>query len=260
MLDGTIRSRSLMWFATGVVLTLLATVLVMNAWRADAAPGDGGRTTFVPITPCRLMDTRPAPDRVGNQSSFGVQDTKSVKATGVSGNCTTIPAEATAVSLNVTALNATEPGFIAVWPSGERPLSSNLNPGPGQRPIPNAVQTPLDAGSFLVYNHVGSVDVIIDANGYYLPALGAFEVVSQSFAIDLTAAGDQSGRSVSCPAGKLLTGGGASITDNAGLDIESSVPRSDMTGWSGRVRAESSPYDGTLNVYVVCASGISQAP
>ena len=35
------------WFATGVVVTLLATVIVMQAWRADAAPGDLDSTLHV---------------------------------------------------------------------------------------------------------------------------------------------------------------------------------------------------------------------
>jgi hypothetical protein len=44
------RTRPLIWFTAGAVLTLVATLAADDAWTADAAPGDGD-TTFVPITP-----------------------------------------------------------------------------------------------------------------------------------------------------------------------------------------------------------------
>jgi hypothetical protein len=144
----------------------LAIVLVIgNAWSADAAPGDAD-TTFVPITPCRLADTRPAPDRVGTEETFGADVTKTFPTHGSHGQCT-IPAEAVGLSLNVTAVGATTRTFLTIWPGGPRPLASSLNPAPGQPPVPNAVLVPLAGdGSFSVYNLAGSVDVIIDVNGY----------------------------------------------------------------------------------------------
>lgn len=73
--------------------------------------------------------------------------------------------------LNVTAVGATQPTFLTVWPDGPLPLASSLNPVPGQPPTPNAVTTDLDAaGEFKVYNLQGNVDVIIDINGYYTEA------------------------------------------------------------------------------------------
>jgi hypothetical protein len=40
VMDGTIRVRTAAWFATAVVVSMFATLLVMQEWRADAAPGD----------------------------------------------------------------------------------------------------------------------------------------------------------------------------------------------------------------------------
>jgi hypothetical protein len=57
-MDATVRVRTVAWFATAIVLSILATLLVTQAWTADAAPGDTD-STFVPVTPCRLFDTRP---------------------------------------------------------------------------------------------------------------------------------------------------------------------------------------------------------
>jgi len=161
-----IRVRSLIWFATGAVLTLTMILVFANAWRVDAAPGDTD-TTFVPLaTPCRLVDTRPAPDRVGTTTTFGTAETVTLQATGTNGQCV-IPADAVGLSLNVTALNATVESFLTLWPGGSRPLVSSLNPAPGQPPVPNAVTVTLSGGgAFDLYNHLGSVDVIVDINGY----------------------------------------------------------------------------------------------
>jgi len=161
-----IRIRSLIWFATGAVLAVTMTLVFANAWRVDAAPGDTD-TTFVPLaTPCRLIDTRPAPDRVGTTATFGTAETVTLQATGTNGQCV-IPADAVGLSLNVTALNATVESFLTLWPGGTRPLVSSLNPAPGQPPVPNAVTVTLSgAGAFDLYNHLGSVDVIVDINGY----------------------------------------------------------------------------------------------
>jgi len=161
-----IRVRSLIWFATGAVLTLTMILVFANAWRVDAAPGDTD-TTFVPLaTPCRLVDTRPAPDRVGTITTLGTAETVTLQATGTNGQCV-IPADAVGLSLNVTALNATVESFLTLWPGGSRPLVSSLNPAPGQPAVPNAVTVTLSGGgAFDLYNHLGSVDVIVDINGY----------------------------------------------------------------------------------------------
>ncbi|NND75151.1 MAG: hypothetical protein HKN44_09110, partial [Ilumatobacter sp.] len=163
----TIRVRSIVWFATGVVVALVASLVVLQAWRVDAAPGDSD-TTLVPITPCRLVDTRPAPFRVGPHATLGVAETTTVQATGTNGECV-IPAEAVGLAMNVTAVNATVETFLTFWPSGDLPLAANLNPAPGQPPNPNSVTVSLAAGgSFKAYNNAGTVDAVIDLNGYYI--------------------------------------------------------------------------------------------
>jgi hypothetical protein len=69
----------------------------------------------------------------------------------------------------VTALNATAPTFVTVFPTDEdQPVTSNLNLVPGQSPTPNAVTTGLDgAGTFSLFNAFGTTDVIVDVNGHY---------------------------------------------------------------------------------------------
>lgn len=161
-----LRVRSIVWFVTGALLASIATLMFANAWHADAAPGDTD-STFIGITPCRLADTRPAPARIGPAGTLSTAGTQTFAAVGSNGECT-IPTDAVALLLNVTALGASEQTFLTFWPDGDRPLASSLNPAPGQPPVPNAVTVDLsDAGGFNVYNNAGTVNAVIDVNGYY---------------------------------------------------------------------------------------------
>jgi hypothetical protein len=160
-----IRTR---WAAVGaaIAITLGAGGFAVT----QAAVSSGSRPVFVPITACRIADTRPQPEfNVGPRSTpIGDSQTHTITAHGTNGNCT-IPADATALSLNVTALGATLPTFLTIWAANiPRPEASSLNPTPGQPPTPNAVTTELNAGQFNIFNRQGSVDVVVDVNGYYV--------------------------------------------------------------------------------------------
>lgn len=127
--------------------------------------------TLVSITPCRVADTRPAPFTVGDKSSaLGAAEVHTIDAHGDNGNCVGIPASAKALSLNVTATDASLPTFLTIWTAGEtRPVASSLNPVPGAPPTPNAVTTGLNAdGEFSIFNLQGAVNAIVDINGYYV--------------------------------------------------------------------------------------------
>ena len=128
------------WAAVGaaVAVALGAGGIAM----VDATVTSGARTVFVPITPCRLVDTRPN-STVGPRSApLGSADTDVVDAHGTNGDCSGIPTGAVGLSLNVTAIGATLPTFLTVWSADDaRPEASSLNPSPGQPPTPNAVTT-----------------------------------------------------------------------------------------------------------------------
>ncbi len=161
------RVRSLVWFVTGALVASATAVMLVHAWRVDAAPGDTD-ATLVPITPCRLVDTRQP-----GQAALGSGETRTIDAHGtngpIPGSRCTIPTDAVALSMNVTALAATAETFWTIWPNGAaQPEASSLNPAPGQPPTPNAVTTPIStSGRFDVFNFAGTAGMLIDVNGYY---------------------------------------------------------------------------------------------
>ena len=161
------RFRSLGRFGSGLAITLVVTGLVYGV-RASAAPG-ADEATFVPIAPCRLADTRPLPDNVGPRNTpIGANETYVVQVTGTNGNCT-IPAAATAVAMNVTAVAPTAGSYMTLFPSDvTRPIASNLNYQSGSPATPNKVDVKLSAdGKIGVYNLTGTVHFVADIVGYY---------------------------------------------------------------------------------------------
>jgi hypothetical protein len=135
---------------------------------SQATTSSGERPVYLPIEPCRLADTR-AEFQVGPRTApLGPNETYTLSGQGAVGNCS-LPAGTTALSLNVTAINATEPTFVALFPAGAAlPVASHLNPLPGQGPVPNAVNVDLSAGGeFSIYNLQGNVDIFIDVVGVY---------------------------------------------------------------------------------------------
>ena len=172
-MDEMIRVRSVAVVAAAMVVTVMCTLVVTHAWSAGAAPGDTD-STFVPTGGCRLVDTRPAPNNVGDRAApLFAGDIFELAVRGSNGGCTAasaIPTDAVAVALNVTAVNATATSNIRLYPANlaSVPLLSNLNVTAGAPAVPNKVDVKLSPdGEIRVFNEFGSVNVIIDVVGYY---------------------------------------------------------------------------------------------
>ncbi|WP_051966742.1 N-acetylmuramoyl-L-alanine amidase [Kitasatospora mediocidica] len=119
---------------------------------------------YTPAGPTRLLDTRNGLGKVGQGGVISLQIAGASTSTG------SVPADATAVVLNVTATNATSSSFVSVYPFGQaRTSASNLNFTVGQT-IPNLVVVPVSNGKVSFYNFAGSVDLIADITGYYSPS------------------------------------------------------------------------------------------
>ena len=165
-------------------------------------------SSFVPITPTRVLDTRSG-DRVGSLDTAGVSDPYRLKVIGTAG----IPSSGvTAVSLNVTAVDTRTNnygGFVSVYPcasmSSTKPYVSNINFVSGQT-VANAVTVAVSADGYVCLYVYGTAHVVVDANGYYSSAASSGESGSADGSVCTNAAG---------VAGTVLSG-----ADVAGLLLE----------------------------------------
>jgi hypothetical protein len=143
----------------------------VGSWDAAAVIYDTDPDTasrYVPITPTRLLDSR---EGIGGYSTpwwSGATRALRVRDTGP------VPDTATAVALNVTVTGPTAASHLTVWPWGTtRPSVSTLNFVAGQTVANGATVVVGSADSIGIHNNAGSVDVVIDAVGYYADVTGA---------------------------------------------------------------------------------------
>jgi hypothetical protein len=121
------------------------------------------------VSPDRIYDTRTgqggAPIAKVNGGASAV-----VKVAGVAG----VPADATAVALNVTATNQQGAGFLTVYPTGGAvPNVSNVNIPAEAKDVANAVAVQVGSGGQVtVRNSNNPVDVIVDVVGYWSEGSG----------------------------------------------------------------------------------------
>jgi subtilisin family serine protease len=130
----------------------------------------GGVTGYTPLDPVRVMDTRTG---AGGVPQAGVRGGRFVDlvVTGREG----VPADASAVVLNVTGIRPSAGTNVRVFPtpaasaSQVPPQVSNLNLVPG-RALPNLVTVKVgDGGRVRFWSQSGTVDLAADLAGYYSP-------------------------------------------------------------------------------------------
>jgi serine protease len=121
-----------------------------------------GSGMFVPLSPTRVLDTRPM---YGGSGAVAADAVKTLTMTGAGG----VPATGVSgVVLNVTAV-ASAPGFLTVYPADVAvPNASNVNFVAGQV-VPNLVAVKTSAaGQVAIRNSsLGSTNVIADVAGYF---------------------------------------------------------------------------------------------
>lgn len=132
------------------------------------APG-----AYTALTPFRLCDTRTVlPTNQCTGHTLGPDGSVDVQVTGKTGPLgQTVPTDALAVALNVTALDeSTANSFISVFPAGEAlPRVSNISIDAGATQANLVVVRLAAGGDISVYNSVGRSDVVVDVEGYFAP-------------------------------------------------------------------------------------------
>jgi hypothetical protein len=156
-------------YRTGAAVLLAALGIVLAAGAAEA---QGGPFKFVPLAPCRIVDTRGAAGPTGGPVLVANTD-RSFPIRGFCG----VPATAQAVVFNVTTATPTDVGDLRVFPAGTAaPLASVINWLVGDLALANGAIIPLgdDGGGNHVAVHVdmplnspGVVHLILDATGYF---------------------------------------------------------------------------------------------
>ncbi len=130
---------------------------------------------FVPVTPCRVADTRGATGETGPFGPFGPP----LLATATSrdfpipaGRCA-IPADAAAYSVNVTVAPSGPLSYLTLWPTGQpRPLVSTLNSFDGRIKANAAIVPAGTNGSIAAYS-TDATHLILDINGYFVATSNA---------------------------------------------------------------------------------------
>ncbi len=113
---------------------------------------------FVPVTPCRVADTR------GSGGAMGAAETRSfaVPQSGCG-----IPSTAQAYSLNVTVVPRGPLSYLTLWPTGQdQPFVSTLNSF-GGIVVANAAIVPAGFNGAVSVYVTDPTDVILDINGYF---------------------------------------------------------------------------------------------
>jgi hypothetical protein len=136
----------------------------VSGYYVDGSGSPG--STFVPVAPLRILDTR----STGGPVAAGTSRTLDVVA--ASGGA--VPSTATGIIANVTITGPTANSYLTAYPSGTPlPNASNLNFVTSQT-VPNLVSVKLGSGGQVgqvsFFNAAGSVQVIVDLQGYFTAA------------------------------------------------------------------------------------------
>jgi hypothetical protein len=167
---------------------------------------------YSPLAPVRICDTRAGnpsnlntfPSNQCNGLTIPTGGTRSINvANADNGGLGSfgVPADATAVVLNVTVVNPIAAGYVTAYPAGgTQPFASNIDFVAGEV-VPNLVEVGVGAlGDVSLFSSAGT-DVVVDVEGYTAPTAaggagaGLYDPLSSPVRICDTRAGNPSGLS-----------------------------------------------------------------
>jgi hypothetical protein len=131
-----------------------------------SAPPASAALRFVPVTPCRIADTRNATGPFG-APAMAANEPRDFPLPAACG----LPINASAYSLNMSVVPVGPLGFLAVWPNGQfQPNVATLNSD--GRIKGNAAIVPAGLNGAITVLATQPTHLIIDVNGYFIPAVG----------------------------------------------------------------------------------------
>jgi len=141
----------------------------LNSGGGSCAMGFNSQTpsglTFVPVTPCRVADTRNAAGAFGGPSLVG----NATREFDIPASACSIPATAQAYSVNATVVPHGFLGFLTAFPCGQNlPLASTLNATDGRVKAAAAI-VPAGTNGGLCFFSTNDTDLVLDINGYFVP-------------------------------------------------------------------------------------------
>ncbi|MDX2381420.1 MAG: SpoIID/LytB domain-containing protein [Acidimicrobiia bacterium] len=125
---------------------------------------------YVSVKPLRLVDTRNGTG--GRRGVITPDKPMKIRVTGKritrpNGAGAVVPADAEAVAVNVTAVDALAPGYLTVWPCGTtRPGTSNVNYTAGRHAVANGVMATVGAGGSICLYAFAATQVVVDVVGW----------------------------------------------------------------------------------------------
>ncbi|HXN46297.1 MAG TPA: fibronectin type III domain-containing protein, partial [Bryobacteraceae bacterium] len=146
-----------------------ASALSNEATATPRATAPGSPLLFVPVTPCRVVDTRNTFGPFGGPAMTA----DSTRSFAIPQSGCGIPDTAQAYSLNVTVVPRGALSYLTLWPEGQaRPLVSTLNSF-GGTVVANAAIVPAGSGGAVSVYVTNPTDVILDIDGYFDASSGA---------------------------------------------------------------------------------------
>lgn len=128
------------------------------------APQISSATHFVPVTPCRIADTRSLNGPFGGPTLPG----QTVRDFAIPSSACSIPPTAVAYSMNVAVVPSGPLGYLTLWPTGQyQPLVATLNSIDGRVKSTAAIVPAGSNGAVSVFA-TDTTDVILDINGYFV--------------------------------------------------------------------------------------------
>ncbi len=167
---------------SGALRTATITVTGGNTFTINQAspslPQTGLR--FVPLPPCRVMETRSQYNFEGRTGAFGPPTVNALETRTLnlpSSNVCAIPASAKAYVVNVTVIPATGLGFATLWPAGDpQPNTWTIRSPDGQIVANSAIVRAGVNGGVSLYAS-DRTDVLIDISGYFTDTAAANALV-----------------------------------------------------------------------------------